>query len=182
MVTGVTTPWGIPIPTLGNMTGSLNKNYTNQLGLTSYPPTFVNGNYVSTMTYPHNSYNQVNFGRSRFGNYRTFDPNRRLVYVPVYQNNTWNRPCPPCRNTPCKSAPGNVNTLLARSGANYNCYDRTDKRMTLNGKTFTINSKAYHAQGQVGTIIGMGCKQILILNNNGIVKRVKISNFIELNK
>jgi hypothetical protein len=52
----------------------------------------------------------------------------------------------------------------------------------MNGKTFTINSRAYFTQGQMGTIIGMGCKQILILNQNGLVKRVKLAKFIDLNK
>ena len=177
MVTGVTTPWGYSPQAIANMTSSLNKEITNMLGLSSVPPTFVNGEYVSPMTGIQNAYNQVNFGKTKFGS------DRRLFYVPNYPNQTWNKPCAPCAPcAPCPQRSVDTNRILTRLGASYNCHDRNEKKMVINGKTSVINSRAYFTQGEMGTIIGMGCKQILVLNGKGIVKRVGLEKFIQLNK
>jgi hypothetical protein len=183
MVTGITTPWGYSPQNIANMTYGLNESLTNMLSLSSVPPTFQNGVYKSPMTDLHNAFSTYNFGRSKFGSYR--DPQRRLIYTPpVPVALSYPRPCAP---RPCVQRKVNCdNGLLARSGVSYNCHERTTadnpKKLTMNGKTFTINSRAYFTQGQMGTIIGMGCKQILILNQNGLVKRVKLAKFIDLNK
>ncbi len=177
MVTGVINAWGLSPQQLANMTNGLNNRFTYQLGLSSYPPVLRNGEYISPMTAPNNAYNQVNFGRSKFGNYRTFDPSKRLIYVPQQVGN-WNRSCQPCVQRPCPPC----NKTLSRLGVNYNCHDRSDKRLILNGKTYSINSKAKYAPNQTGTIIGMGCKQILVLTPNSLVKRVGLEKFVEYNK
>ena len=52
MVTGVTSAWGYPIQAVGGMSNVMvngNHPLTYELGMSSYPPTFKNGQFISPL-------------------------------------------------------------------------------------------------------------------------------------
>jgi hypothetical protein len=74
--------------------------------------------------------------------------------------------------------------LYSRYSVNYNCSDRgVDKKLILNGKTYSRGSAAFYNEQKTpgGMITGMGCKQITILTANKIQKHITLENFFKFN-
>jgi hypothetical protein len=171
MVTGVTTAWGFSPSAVAEFSSNLGNALTYQLGLTSLPPKFVNGEFVSPITPTNNQYNTYNFGRSKFGM-----PLRKLTYTPPQQG-----PCAPVR--PCNN---DNKTLYAKYSVVYDCNYRSNldqhKQLVLNGKIFKNGSSGYYnEQRQAGRIIGMGCSQIIILTASGTQRRIPLEKFFKYN-
>ena len=70
MVTGIVSgPWGYSPESIAGMANNLSNRFTNQLGLTSNPPSFRNGEYISPLTQANANWYTA-FGkkrRSKFG-------------------------------------------------------------------------------------------------------------------
>ena len=173
MASGISSGWGYSVAQVAGLNPRMEKGkhpLTYENNLTSYPPTFTDGRFISPLE--NLKLDKFNFGYKQvtdvcalFLKNKTINPitGKTLIKNSSEYNLFMNQ---------CK---------LINTSPEFVLYPKSF--ISFSGKKFTVGNQANVGGNQLYTITNIGPKQILLRKSiNGKEIRLKINKFIELNK